>query len=160
MNNPVSMDGIPTGFKDFDDVSMGLQGGEVLMITAEPGTGKSITAMQAALQMAEKGYPVACYALEMRGDAVVRRWLSGMSKIKVSSMRRGIEPEQLDIIARSVEHIDSLPIHICDRSSMSLGAIRADITKLQKRHGIRAFVLDYDYLLSDGQNLFLIIHII
>lgn len=153
MNNPCDMDGIPTGFIDFDNVSMGLQPGEVLMMTAEPGVGKSITAMQAALQMAQRSYPVACYALEMRGEAVVRRWLSGLSKVKVSAMRRGINPSDYGVIDDCLRNLDQLPIYICDKPSMSIGAIRSDLTRLQKRHGIKAFVLDYDYLLSDGQGM-------
>jgi replicative DNA helicase len=153
MNNPRQLDGIPTGFIEFDRVSMGLQPGEVLMITAEPGVGKSITAMQAALQMAQKGYPVACYALEMRGEAVVRRWLAGLSKVRVSAMRQGINNVDLAPIIHALESIDSLPIYICDKPSMTIGAIRSDLTRLQKRHDVKAFVLDYDYLLSDGQGM-------
>lgn len=153
MSNPKDIWGIPTGYIDFDHITGGLQPGEVLYLTGEPGVGKSMWAMQAAFQMAEKGVPGAIYSLEMPGAAAIRRRASHQSKIPARSIKTGRIADQFPKLVEALEAMDTLPLYISDDVSWTTTSLRADLARMKAQHGIRWFVLDYAYLLRDGIGL-------
>jgi len=154
MNNPLEIFGIPTGFRDLDEITGGLQPGEIMYLSGIPGTGKSIFAAQAGFQMAQNGHPGVIYSLEMSGEQVVRRRLSHQSKISVRQIKSGkFDPERLTDIIDAVSACDDLPLYLSDDVQWTTGSLRADLSRLKIQHQIEWFVLDYAYLLKDGIGL-------
>ena len=153
-NDPKDLWGIPTGFTDFDNITGGLQPSEALYISGEPGMGKSIMAAQMGFQMAKGGYPGAIYSLEMPGAQVVRRRASADSKVMTRTIKTGkMDDGQFADFLKVVEGYESLPLYLSDSVHWTTASIRADLARLKIQHGVQWFVLDYAYLLRDGQGL-------
>jgi replicative DNA helicase len=152
--NPGNIWGIPTGFSDFDNITGGLQPGEVLDLSGEPGIGKSIFAMQAGFQMAEAGEPGALYSIEMKGEAVVRRRVSHDSKVKTRAIKSGyMDDAEFAAFLQAMEAYEGIPLYLSDAADLTTAAMRADLARLKIQHGIRWFVVDYAFLLRDGAGL-------
>ena len=79
---------IKTGFYHTDDCLGGLEGGDITAIGARPGVGKSAIVTQMIGQMAEKGYNIGYYNLEMNESQVYERFVSRMSEIGLTRVRR------------------------------------------------------------------------
>lgn len=152
--DPSDIWGIPTGFKDFDDITGGLQPSETLYISGEPGMGKSIMAAQMGLQMAKAKHPGAIYSLEMPGRQLVRRLLSAETKIFTRKIKSGkIDDSEFDSILKEIERFDDLPLYMSDSVHWTCASLRADIARMKAQHQVEWFVLDYAYLLQDGRGL-------
>lgn len=150
VQNPSDVYGITTGFIDWDKITGGLQRGEVLKLSGEPGMGKSLLAMQVLCNAAAAGYPGAMYQLEMSGRQVVRRRASAMSQITTAALRSGrITEQELPRFIKTIEAMAKLPIYVSDASVITTADIRADLTRLTDQYGIQVAVIDYEGLLAD-----------
>jgi replicative DNA helicase len=148
-NSPKEMYGIPTGIEDFDRITSGLQPGELLVLSGEPGLGKSLLAFQMCAGMAGTT-PGAIYELEMSGLAVVRRYLSRLSKVTTYKMRTGkMESEDWEAYGKAVEAMAQLPIYLSDACDWTAVSLRADLAQLKEKHNISWFLVDYLVLLAD-----------
>lgn len=90
-------DKLYTGFSKLDDITGGLEGGDMIVIGARPGVGKSAFISQIILEMAKKGNRIGFYNLEMSDKQVYERFLSNQSGIKLNRIRRAkrfLEDEQ------------------------------------------------------------------
>lgn len=146
--NPTDVWGIPTGFQTFDEVTGGLQQSELMIVSGEPGVGKSMWVMQAAAQMAESA-PGAIYSMEMTGESVARRLISWKSRIPAHDIKTGRLQDWTGFCG-AVEVMERLPIYMSDSSGWTTTSLRADIARMKVQYGVRWFVLDYLYLLNDG----------
>jgi replicative DNA helicase len=154
MEDPKDIWGIPTGFTDFDDITGGLQQGEALYISGLPGIGKSIMAMQMGFQMAEAGYPGAIYSIEMKGEQVLRRRISADSKVKTRAIKTGkMRDDEVTKFLHVVEGYDDLPLYLSDAADVTTAVLRADLSRLKIQFNVQWFVLDYAYLLRDGEGM-------
>lgn len=150
IKQPSDIFGISTGLLDWDRVTGGLQRGEVVKLSGEPGLGKSLLAMQVVCNAAEAGHPCAVYQLEMSGRQVVRRRVSAMSRITTQALRSGrITEDQLPAFTKAIDKMSGLPIYLSDSSVMTTADIRADLTRLVDQYGVTFAVIDYEGLLAD-----------
>ena len=150
-NNPQDTWGIPTGFSDYDRMTGGLQQTEIMLLSGEPGKGKSIFALQAAQAMAKDGHPGALYSLEMLGRAVTLRALSNASKVESRKLKTGkLDPDDWQKFVTAFEELSQLPIYMSDSVEWTTAALRSDLSRLKKVHGIEWFIIDYSYLIQDG----------
>ena len=85
------IDRLYTGFSKLDDITGGLEGGDVIIIGARPGVGKSAFVSQVILEMAKEGKQVGFYNLEMSDKQVYERLLSNQSGIGLNRIRRGFK---------------------------------------------------------------------
>lgn len=81
-------DKLYTGFSKLDDITGGLEGGDMIVIGARPGVGKSAFISQIILEMAKKGKRIGFYNLEMSDKQVYERFLSNQSGISLNRIRR------------------------------------------------------------------------
>ena len=81
-------DKLYTGFSKLDDITGGLEGGDMIVIGARPGVGKSAFISQIILEMAKKGKRIGFYNLEMSDKQVYERFLSNQSGIRLNRIRR------------------------------------------------------------------------
>ena len=151
--NPTEIYGIPTGFMDWDKITHGLQYSSAVLLTGEPGIGKSLLAAQVVTNAAEAGYPMAYYSLEMSAVQVARRTLSRLSKVTTHAIRSGhVQEHEWEPLVKAFERMQALPIYISKDSEMSTMDLRVDLQRL-KDQGVKGMVLDYEALLIDeGEN--------
>ena len=88
-NNINGVTGIPTGLADLDRMTSGLQNGELVVIAARPGVGKTAFALHLARNAAMAGHAVAVYSLEMQGERLADRWLTAASEVSARHWRSG-----------------------------------------------------------------------
>jgi replicative DNA helicase len=151
--NPVETWGIPSGFDTFDRLTGGLQKSELLIMSGIPGVGKSLLTMQMAAQMGAHS-PGVIYSLEMSKLSVVRRLVSGEAQIETRLLKTGkINPLQWQAFGDAIGHFEKLPVLISDASGWTTTSLRADLARLKMIHNVQWFVVDYLYLLNDGQGL-------
>lgn len=136
---------IKTGFYRTDDCLGGLEGGDVTVIGARPGVGKSAIVTQMIGQMAEKDYNIVYYNLEMNESQVYERFVSRMSEIGLTRVRRakaflGGEKEAFD---KANETLSGYSITI-STGAKSVSEIRAECR--HQRYDV--IVIDYLQLIK------------
>lgn len=147
---PLECYGIPTGFKDYDKITAGLQRKELLILSGEPGLGKTLFAVQAGVQMAESGFGGAIFELEMGGIQLVRRVVSAKTSVPTRAMRSGkLGSGEWLKVTQAIEKISEIPLYVSDDTSWTTTGIRASLTKLKVKHDIEWFMVDYMNLLTD-----------
>ncbi|MBR2521718.1 MAG: DnaB-like helicase C-terminal domain-containing protein, partial [Coriobacteriales bacterium] len=83
------MQGVPTGFRDIDRILAGMRGGDLIIIAARPGVGKTSLALNIAVNAAKAGTSVAFFSLEMPSDQLIQRVMCTEALVDLSKMRRG-----------------------------------------------------------------------
>lgn len=126
-NEHVGEGGVKTGFNQLDDCIGSLEGGDVTVIGARPGIGKSAFVTQMIGQMAEKGLQVGYFNLEMKEEQVYERFVSRLSEISLTRVRRakaflGDEKEKFDKANDEMCDYDV----IISTGSKSVGEIKAE----------------------------------
>jgi replicative DNA helicase len=141
--------GLPTGFADFDKLTTGLHGGEMIVIAARPSMGKTSLAMNIAEHVSiDHKLPVAVFSLEMSAPALVLRILCSRSKVNLRRIREGFFSERdFPKLTGAAGKLAAAPLFIDDTSGLSILQLRAKARRLWQQHGIKLFVIDYLQLL-------------
>jgi replicative DNA helicase len=151
--NPTDIWGIQTGYPALDRLTGGMQTGETMIISGDSGVGKSMIAMQMAVQMGFHS-PGVIYSLEMNGMSVVRRLVSGYSKVYSRQLKTGnINDGEFMPISEAFGKLEKSNVFISDNPEQTTASIRADMDRLKSEHNIKWFIVDYLYLLNDGIGL-------
>jgi replicative DNA helicase len=119
-------DRIDTGYPRLDSILKGLHGGNLVLIGARPGVGKSAFSGDLAIKVAGEGKPVLLFSMEMMADEVAERVLARNAAIPLNTLiDRRINPDQYKLLSRTIGRIENLPLHICDDPHVTAGKIRA-----------------------------------
>ncbi len=147
--------GVPTGYRDFDDVTNGLHPGQLIIVAARPGVGKSTAALDWTRSCAIKhGLPAVFFSLEMSKTEIVMRLLSAEAKIKLADMRSGnMSDEDWTKLARRMSDIHEAPLYIDDSANLTMMEIRAKARRLHQKAGLRLIVVDYLQLMQSGKKV-------
>jgi replicative DNA helicase len=142
--------GVPTGFVDLDRLMNGLQPGQLVIVAARPGVGKSTVSMDFARHAAIRaGMPSALFSLEMSKVEMILRLLSAESRIPLHVLRSGqLHDDDWARLAKRMGEISEAPIFVDDTPAMTLGDIRAKARRLKQRHNLKLLVVDYLQLMS------------
>jgi replicative DNA helicase len=142
-----SLIGTPSGFKDLDGVTGGFVPGNLIVLAARPGMGKSALvtniAENAALQ-AEK--PVALFSLEMSESEIAQRLVASQASIKGDDLRRGrVDEQRWPKIVAACQKLAAAPLYIDDTSDLGSTEIRAKARRLhqQSPDGLGLVIVDY-----------------
>jgi replicative DNA helicase len=145
--------GVPTGFIGLDELTNGLHAGQMVIIAARPGVGKSTLALDWARSAAVKHrMPTVIFSLEMSRSEITMRLLSAEAEIKLASMRNGrMGDAEWQKIVRRMSEISDAPLFIDDSPNMTMMEIRAKARRLKQRHGLRLAVVDYMQLMTSNK---------
>lgn len=148
-NNPIT--GVPTGYVEFDEMTSGLQGSDLVIIAGRPSMGKTTFAMNIAEHVAIKSQaPVLIFSMEMPGEAIVMRLLSSLCRIDQLRIRTGkLHDEDWPRISSTVSMLSEAKLYIDDTPALSPAEMRARARRLAKEHGqIGLIVVDYLQLMQ------------
>jgi replicative DNA helicase len=146
-----NMSGLPTGFKEFDHLTGGLQPGELVVIAARPSMGKTALAMNIAEYAATLGKRILVFSLEMTHPALATRMLSSRAGVDSAAIRRGwlSVPDHKRLLDAGGE-VEKLPILI-DDSIVRPSEIKARTRRVYSKLGLDAVIVDYLQLIRpDG----------
>ena len=119
------MAGVPTGFKDPDDLFHGFRGGDLVILAARPGVGKTSFALNMAVNAAKSGTTVAFFSLEMSAGQLVQRILCAEARVSLSKIRAGfISESDWDAIADASCSLSELELHIFDTPMLTVSDIQ------------------------------------
>lgn len=146
--------GVPTGFYDLDDLTQGLHGGQMVIVAARPGVGKSTLALDFARSAAIKnGLTAVIFSLEMSKIEITMRLLAAESDVQLADMRSGRMDGSWDKLAACVNEIAQAPLYIDDSANMTMMDIRAKSRRLKQKHDLKLVIVDYMQLLSSGRKV-------
>jgi replicative DNA helicase len=154
MNRQGDLTGLPTGFRDVDQLTGGLQPGELVIVAARPGMGKTAFALNIARNAClEHGRKAAVFSLEMTTRSLILRLLASEARIDFSSLRRGFLPRHAyQALTRAGDKLSQADIWIDDSGSATILEIKAKCRRLHAEHGLDLVVVDYLQLASvDGR---------
>lgn len=144
--------GLSTGYYELDDLTCGLQNGEMIIIAARPSMGKTAFALNIAehVGVVERN-PLAIFSLEMGRQQLAERFLCSYSNVDSQLVRKGmLSTEHYQKLVEACGNLSEAPIFIDDTSALTPLEIRAKARRLKSRHDIRAIIIDYLQLMSLG----------
>ena len=144
--------GLMTGFYDLDEITSGLQPGQMVIIAARPGCGKSTLAVDIMRHLSiHENIPTAIFSLEMSTHEINTRVLASEANVDIKRMRQGrMRSEDWDRVAKARESLDAAPLFIDESPENTVMDIVAKTKMMVKRHGIKLIVVDYLQLLHSG----------
>ena len=147
--------GVPTGFADLDAATNGLHPGQMIVIAARPGLGKSTLGLDLARACSVKhGMTSVVFSLEMSRSEIVMRLLSAEARIRLADMRSGrMSDDDWTRMARRMSEISEAPLFIDDSPNLTLMEIRAKARRLKQRNDLRLVILDYLQLMTSGRKV-------
>ncbi len=142
--------GVQTGYRDFDQITGGLQRSDLIILAARPGTGKTSFAMSLAYNVAMYySNTVAVFSLEMGREQLVQRLIAMETQIDTHRLRLGQVPDnQLKIVFDAMGRLAQAPIYIEDTPGISIMELRSKARRLQSQHGVSLIIIDYLQLMS------------
>ncbi len=144
--------GLGTGYYELDDMTCGLQDGEMIIVAGRPSMGKTALALNIAehVGIVEKT-PLAIFSLEMGCQQLAERFLCSYSGVDAQLVRKGmLSTEHYQKLVEACGVISEAPIYIDDTSALTPLELRAKARRLKSSYGIRCIVLDYLQLMSIG----------
>ncbi len=150
-----TMVGVPTGFTDLDGLTNGLHPGQLVVVAARPGLGKSTLALDFARAASIKGgLTSVIFSLEMTRNEITMRLLSAEARVGLHHMRTGsLGDDDWTKLARKMSEVASAPLFIDDSPNMTMMEIRAKCRRLKQRHDLKLVVVDYLQLMSSGKRV-------
>ena len=147
-----TMAGVPTGFKDVDELFCGFRGGDLIVLAARPGVGKTAFALNMAVRSAMRGTTVAFLSLEMSASQLVQRVLSSEARVGLSKLRSGrVKEEDWNALAEASNTLSRLEMYIDDTPSLSILELRAKARRELRGAKQGLIVVDYLQLMQPPQ---------
>ena len=145
--------GVPTGFTELDELTNGLHAGQMIIVAARPGVGKSTLGLDFMRSCSIKNQLASViFSLEMSKSEIVMRLLSAEAKIKLADMRSGrMSDDDWTRLARRMSEISEAPLFIDDSPNLTMMEIRAKARRLHQKAGLRLIVVDYMQLMTSGK---------
>jgi len=149
------MTGIPSGFRDLDELIVGFQKSDLIIVAGRPSSGKTAFCLNVALNLAlptrehPEQVPVAVFSLEMSKHQIIQRLLCTVGSVEVKKMRKG-ELTDLDWhqLNNAANKMFEAPIFIDDTPAISVLELRAKARRLHKSENIGLLIVDYLQLVT------------
>ena len=141
--------GVTTGLREFDRMTSGMKGGQLVILAGRPGSGKTSVMLNMMKAAAGSGCPVCAFSLEMTGVSLADRLVMAGSGVAAGSFRRGeFTAENYERMAAAKRELQGLPVYIDDRAGVSMQYVRATARMMAKRGMCGAVFIDYLQLLD------------
>jgi replicative DNA helicase len=145
--------GITTGFTDLDALTAGLHGGQLIVLAARPGVGKTALALAAGLAAASAGHHVVMASMEMKATELSKRALSMASGVDSQDIRMGsLSEADWEGIVAAGERLGTLPFDIVDLPNVSLSALSGLARRLKRAGKLDLLLVDYLQIMETGDS--------
>jgi replicative DNA helicase len=147
--------GLASGYYELDDLTCGLQNGEMIILAGRPSMGKTSLALNIAeyLGVVEK-VPVAIFSLEMSKQQLAERFICSNSEIDSQRIRKGmLSTEDREKLKAVGGDLYEAPVYIDDTSLLTPLELRAKARRLKNLHDIRCIIVDYLQLMYAGTRI-------
>ena len=149
-----SIDGVPMGFVDLDNLLTGLHGGELVIVGARPSMGKSAFGLNiTGYAGTQAGRSVAYFSLEMPNDQLAMRLLCSDARVDMQAVRHGsLHDEDWVKLSAALGPLAASNIYMDDTSGITPSQLRSRCRRLKMERGLDMVVVDYLQLMSaDGR---------
>ena len=144
--------GISSGFTQYDALTSGFHGSDLIILAARPAMGKTAFALNLALNVAKSGRHVLIYSLEMGNEQLFDRLLSIESKIKLKAIKDGtLSGDDYAAIGNGLGRLAELPLYISDSSSVNMLEIKAVARRLKAEGKLDFMLIDYLQLINPSE---------
>ncbi|MEX1046482.1 MAG: replicative DNA helicase [Actinomycetota bacterium] len=143
--------GIPTGFTELDRLTAGLQKGNLVVVAARPGVGKSSFVTNVARNIAvDTRKPVAMFSLEMSRWEIGMRLLCSEARVPWDRIRSGRpSPDDWQRVVEAAEVLHDAPLYVVDAGNVNIVDIRAKARRMRSsKDGLGMIIVDYLQLMS------------
>lgn len=148
--NKGALTGLSTGFRDIDDLTQGLQRGDLVVVAGRPSMGKTSFAMNIAESIAiAEELPVLVFSMEMPADSLILRMLSSLGKIDQSKIRSGqLADEDWPRLTSAVTLLTDQRLYIDDTAALTPNEVRSRARRVAREYGeLGLIVVDYIQLM-------------
>jgi replicative DNA helicase len=142
--------GVPTGFVDLDEMTRGLQGGDLIIVAARPSMGKTSLVLNMAQYVAAQAeYTVGFFSLEMSKESLFIRMLTSEAQIDSHRLMSGaVGTKDYPRISHALESLSGMRLFIDDTANIGVLEMRAKSRRLQAEHGLHLIIVDYIQLMT------------
>ncbi|MCL1846495.1 MAG: replicative DNA helicase [Coriobacteriia bacterium] len=146
--------GVPTGFSEVDKLLAGLRGGDLVVLAARPGIGKTALALNIAVNAASKGTTIAFFSLEMPASQLTQRIMSSESSVDYQKMRTAqLNDADWKDIVRTCSVLSEYQFFIDDTPGLTITEMRAKARRQLQRVEQGIIIVDYLQLMqATGSN--------
>jgi replicative DNA helicase len=149
--------GLSTGFAKFDEMTGGLNGGELIILAARPSMGKTALALNIAQHVAthpKMRKPVAVFSLEMSSSSLLTRLLCSAARVDQHKFRAGyLNHEERRKLQVALADLTEAPLYLDDTAGVHLMDVHSKLRRMKAEHGLSLVVIDYLQLMSSrGRN--------
>ncbi len=150
--DPSSITGIPTGLRDFDAVTNGLQNSDLILIAARPSVGKTSLAMNIMVQAAtEQNKKCAVFSLEMSREQLMQRAICSLAKVSMAKALNGtMSPEEWQRIWTATKKLEQSGLYVDDSSMTTPADLLSKCRRLKTKENVDLIMVDYIQLMSSG----------
>jgi len=144
--------GLATGYYELDDLTCGLQNGEMIIIAGRPSMGKTSLALNIAEHVGlVEELPVAIFSLEMGRQQLAERFLCSNSRIDSQKVRKGmLDTEHYQQLVEACGVLSEAPIYVDDTAGLTPLGLRAKARRLKSQRDIKCLIVDYLQLMHLG----------
>jgi len=144
------MTGVATGYKKLDEMTSGLQSGDLIIIAGRPSMGKTTLAVNIAENAAlGANKSVAIFSMEMSAESITLRMISSLGRINQSNLRSGrLEEQDWPRIDSAMTQLGNAKIFIDETPALTPTEIRARSRRLKRERGLDLIVVDYLQLMQ------------
>ena len=148
--NAGRIDGVPTGYKELDNLLTGLHGGELVLVAARPSMGKTAFGMNVVGNAAIRhGKKAAVFSLEMPAEQLAMRMLCTEARVNMQNVRLGrLRQDEWMRLCEAVALVSEAEIYIDATSGITVPEMRSKARRLQMEHGLDLIMVDYLQLMS------------
>jgi replicative DNA helicase len=147
-----SFNGILTGFTELDEMTTGLQRGDLVIVAGRPSMGKTAFCLSLGLHSAIKGnHPTAIFSLEMSKAQLVQRMLCSEARVNMHQLRSGTLPKRdLPKLSFAAGPLSEAKLFIDDTPSITVLELRAKARRLKAQQGLQLVIIDYLQLMGSS----------
>lgn len=144
--------GIPTGFKDVDNMLAGFQRSDLIVLAARPSMGKTALSLNFAHNIASKSsQPVLIFSLEMSKEQLIDRLLASEADVNAWNLRTGnLTDTDFEKIGQAMGSLSEALIYIDDSPGITVNDIRTKARREAHKHPLGLIIVDYLQLMSGG----------
>ena len=151
--NPDALRGVPTGFKDLDAITNGLQNSDLILLAARPSVGKTSFAMNVITNIARAGKTCAVFSLEMSKAQLAQRALCSVAKVPMNKALNGkMNADEWKRIWAGTKQLENAKLFIDDSSMTTAATLLSKCRRLKAKEGsLDVIMVDYLQLMkSEG----------